>query len=79
MMTRMMNKILCNAISASEQGRCGYAVRQSHYEKYRGMKKIVDRLVVSGMVDKQEAGAGRFYLVPTPQALALMQCHQQAA
>ena len=81
MMTRMMNKILNNAISASEQGRGGYAIRQSHYETYRGMKKIVDRLVVSGMVEKLEAEAGRFYLVPTARALAMMQSdqHQQAA
>ena len=74
-----MNKILCDAINAAAQGRNGYAVRQSHYEKYRGMKKIVDRLIASGMVDKSEADAGRFYLVPTEQALAKMQSHQQAA
>ena len=79
MMTRMMTKILSNAIEASEQGLDGYAIQHAHYEKYRGMKKIVDRLVVSGMVEKRAGDAGQFYLVPTAQALALMQNQQQAA
>lgn len=79
MMTRMMTKILSNAIEASEQGLDGYAIQQSHYDSYRGMKKIVDRLVVSGMADKREGDAGRFYLVPTAQAYVLMQNHQKAA
>lgn len=72
-MTRMMNRILCNAIAASQQGNGGYAVQHNHYNQYHGMKKIVDKLVVSGLVLKRDADAGRFMLVPTEHARAVMQ------
>ncbi len=72
-MTRMMNKILCNAIIASQQGYGGYAVRHNHYAQYNGMKKIVDRLVTSGLVRKRDGGAGRFLLEPTELAHVMMQ------
>lgn len=74
-MTRMMNKILCNAIAAAQQGQGGYAVRHNHYNQYHGMKKIVDRLVASDLVRKRDADAGRFVLVPTAHARAVLQ-HQ---
>ena len=71
-MTRMMNKILSEAIAAAQQGQGGYAVQHNHYNQYRGMKKIVDRLVISGLVDKHTAEADHFVLVPTDQARAMM-------
>lgn len=72
-MTRMMTKILCNAIIASQQGRGGYAVRHNHYNTYNGMKKIVDRMVVSGLVHKRDGDAKRFLLEPTDHARAMME------
>lgn len=75
-MTRMMNKILCNAILASQQGHGGYPVRHNHYNQYHGMKKIVDRMVGSGLVRKRDGDSKRFVLEPTEHAHAIMQ--QQA-
>jgi hypothetical protein len=70
----MMIKMLNNAISAIEQGEEGYEINRSHYDGYRGMQKIVDRLAAKGLVQLFEVvGTGTMLLVPTPQAYEVVQ------
>jgi hypothetical protein len=73
-MTRMMIKILNQAIDAIAQGEQGHEIERGHYEGYRGMKKIVDRLVAKELVQLCDvAGTGKMFLVPTPQGYDAVQ------
>ena len=71
-MTPMMAKVLCDAIGMIERGEAGYAIQLSHYERFRGMRKMVDRLVSEELVEASRAVKDCMILVPTSHARDMM-------
>lgn len=73
-MTPMMIKILSQSIEAIAQGTAGHEIDRGHYDRYRGMQKIVNRLAAMDLVVLAETvEADKIILTPTPRAYKVMQ------
>ncbi|MCK0121312.1 hypothetical protein MWU61_12230 [Loktanella sp. F6476L] len=73
-MTPMMIKILNQSIEAVAQGTAGHEIDRSHYDRYRGMQKIVNRLAAMDLVILAETvAADKIILTPTTRAYDVMQ------